>query len=433
MPLQKVEERLILDDSTGETKGGGRPLPRFDRVIWVVLDGVGAGALPDAAVYGDPGANTLGNLSRALKAQFSRSLELPHLSRMGLGNLTSIEGVPPCPSGGGTGAFGRATELSCGKDTTSGHWEMAGIVVTTPFKVFPNGFPDEVVQRWINENQLPGVLGNCAASGTEIIERLGQEHLRTGKPILYTSADSVWQVAAHEGAFGLDRLYSICKSARRICDELQISRVIARPFVGDPGKGEPFKRTYHRKDLAQPPYRATGLDLLRDKGVPTLGIGKISSIYAGQGIAESIDTAGNTDGIRVLLERIRAVSSGLIYCNLIDFDMLYGHRRDVEGFARALEEFDRAIPAIQSTMTERDLLVIASDHGNDPTYRGTDHTREYIPVLAYTPAQKRPGPVDLGIRSSFGDVGATVAQALLGSSEWSSHGLSGRSFLEEIL
>jgi phosphopentomutase len=403
---------------------------RFDRVILIVLDGVGAGELPDAPVYGDRTSNTLGNLSRSFKKTAGRSLSLPNLEAWGLGNITSIDGVPGRAEGLGEGAFGRAVELSRGKDTTSGHWEMAGLVVTKAFVTYPQGFPKEVVDRWVRENNLPGVLGNCTASGTEIIAQLGEEHVRTGKPILYTSADSVWQVAAHEESFGLDRLYKICKSARVIGDELQLGRVIARPFVGDPTKGLPFKRTYNRKDYAQLPPEETYLDRLRAAGVSVLGIGKISNIYAGQGIEKNIDTAGNTDGIKVLLEQIEKHKKGLIFCNLIDFDMLYGHRRDVPGFATALEEFDRAVPEIKKRLSPRDLVLISADHGNDPTFRGTDHTREYIPVLAYSPAQRGAGPVDLGIRNSFADIGATTAHALLGEAK--SPGLAGTSFLEQL-
>jgi phosphopentomutase len=405
-------------------------MPSFDRVIWVVLDGVGAGELPDAQSYGDTGSNTLGNLARAFKQKSGRPLHLPHLEAWGLGNITEMEGVPARWEGRGEGAFGRAIELSLGKDTTAGHWEMAGLVVKKAFTTYPQGFSKEIIDRWCRENNLPGVLGNEIASGTEIIDRLGPEHMRTGKPILYTSADSVWQVAAHEEAFGLDRLYEVCKSARKLCDELQISRVIARPFVGDPSQGAPFKRTYNRKDYAQLPFAPTYLDFLGNQGIPVLGIGKISNIYAGQGIAENIDTKGNTDGIRVLGEQLDVRASGLLFCNLVDFDMLYGHRRDVDGFAQALEEFDAAIPDIKRRMGPRDLLIVASDHGNDPTYRGTDHTREYIPLLAYTPAQKAQGPADLGTRASFGDVGATVVHALL--DEAPPQGLAGRSFLPEM-
>lgn len=402
----------------------------FDRVILIILDGVGAGELPDARVYGDHGSNTLGNLSRKYKESAGRTLTLPNLTAWGLGNITPIEGISVRTEGTGEGAFGRAVEKSKGKDTTSGHWEMAGLVVNQAFRTFPDGFSKEILDRWVAENNLPGILGNKAASGTEIIVELGEEHLRTGKPIVYTSADSVWQVAAHEEAFGLDRLYSICKSARKICDELQIGRVIARPFIGDPTHGVPFKRTYHRKDYSQLPPMHTYLDLLRDAGVHTLGIGKISNIYAGQGIEDNIDTAGNTDGIKVLLEQLKAKKSGLIFCNLIDFDMLYGHRRDVPGFAGALEEFDRAIPKLKKLLTPQDLVLISADHGNDPTFHGTDHTREYIPILAYSPAQKS-GPVDLGVRGSFADIGATAVHALTGTPP-ASETLAGTSFLKEM-
>jgi phosphopentomutase len=412
------------------------PNAAFDRVIWIVLDGVGAGELPDAKDYGDIGSNTLGNLARAIKAKSGRILHLPHLEAMGIGNITPIEGVPARWTGKGEGAFGRAVELSRGKDTTSGHWEMAGLVVTKAFATYPQGFSQEIVDRWCKENDLPGVLGNRTASGTEIIEELGAEHLRTGKPILYTSADSVWQIAAHEEVFGLERLYKISKSARKICDELQLGRVIARPFIGNPAEGKPFKRTYRRKDYAQLPFAPTYLDHLCSQGVRTLGIGKISNIYAGQGIQENIDTEGNTDGLRVVLEQMETRKEGLIFVNLIDFDMLWGHRRDISGFATALEEFDLFVPEMKKRMGPRDLLILASDHGNDPTFPGSDHTREHIPLLAYSPAQRGPGPVDIGTRKSFGDVGATVVHALLGS-EFSGKPtdtirLAGKSFLPEM-
>jgi phosphopentomutase len=406
----------------------------FDRVIWIVLDGVGAGELPDAKDYGDTGSNTLGNLATVFKQKTGRLLNIPHLEAMGIGNITSIEGVPARWSGKGEGAFGRATELSRGKDTTSGHWEMAGLVVKKAFTTYPQGFSQEIVDRWCKENGLPGVLGNHSASGTEIIEKLGREHMKTGKPILYTSADSVWQVAAHEESFGLQRLYDVCKSARKLCDDLQIGRVIARPFVGNPDQGVPFKRTYNRKDYAVLPFAPTYLDYLRNQGIHTLGIGKISNIYAGQGIAENIDTKGNTDGLKVLVEQLETVREGLIFCNLIDFDMLYGHRRDVTGFAGALEEFDLVLPELKKRMTPRDLLIIASDHGNDPTFPGSDHTREYIPLIAYSPAQRGAGPADLGVRQSFGDVGATVVHALTGATAAQAgiETLSGKSFLPEM-
>jgi phosphopentomutase len=405
--------------------------PVFRRVFWIVLDGVGAGELPDARDYHDLGSNTLSNLARVFKEKTGRSLQLPHLNALGIGNITPMQGIPPKSPGEGEGAFGRATELSAGKDTTSGHWEMAGLVLVKPFTTYPNGFSQDVIDRWVHENHLPGVLGNKSASGTTILEELGPEHMASGKPILYTSADSVWQVAAHEETFGLERLYSICKSARKICDELQVGRVIARPFIGNPQEGKPFQRTYNRKDYAQKPSGKTYLDHLCSAGIPTLGIGKISNIYAAQGIQSNIDTKGNTDGIRVLIEQTQNAKSGLIFCNLIDFDMLYGHRRDVVGFGNALEEFDRALPEIKKNLGPDDVMIIASDHGNDPTYPGTDHTREYIPLLAYSPAQTQAGPVALGTRTSFADVGATVIHALLGHIPTDS-GLVGKSFLPEM-
>jgi phosphopentomutase len=416
--------------------------PLFRRVFWIVLDGVGAGELPDAADYKDLGSNTLGNLAKAYKAKTGQALQLPHFESLGLGNITPMEGVKSLQEGMGSGAYGKAVELSRGKDTTSGHWEMAGLVLTQPFTTYPNGFPKEVLDRWVRENQLPGVLGNISASGTTIIDELGPEHIRTGKPILYTSADSVWQVAAHEETFGLERLYSVCKSARKICDELQIGRVIARPFIGNPAEGQPFQRTYNRKDYAQKPSSETYLDHLCKLGIPTLGIGKISNIYAAQGIQSNIDTKGNTDGIKVLLEQMDTAQSGLIFCNLIDFDMLYGHRRDVIGFGKAMEEFDQALGVIKTKLGPQDVMIIASDHGNDPTYPGTDHTREYIPLIVYTPAQKRKGPISIGIRTSFGDVGASVVHALTGQQPSSLNlgqgnsgpglGLAGQSFLPEL-
>lgn len=323
------------------------------------------------------------------------------------------------------GAYGKAAEISKGKDTTSGHWEMTGLPVHHAFPVYENGFPAAVVDRWVKENNLPGILGNHAASGTEIIEKLGPEHIKTGKPILYTSADSVWQVAAHETAFGLDRLYAVCKSARKICDEMNIGRVIARPFVGDPSKGIPFSRTYNRKDYAQLPFGKTVLDQLVSEKVRVTGVGKISNIFAGIGVPENIDTQGNTHGLKVTLDLVREKREGLIYVNLIDFDMLYGHRRDTKGFGFALEEADKTIGAIMTEMTNDDLMILTADHGNDPTYPGTDHTREFVPVIAYTPRMKK--ACDLGIRSSFADMGSTIVHALAGHPH-----TIGESFLNQL-
>lgn len=383
----------------------------MNRVIWIVMDGVGAGELPDASAFGDSGSDTLGNLSRSFLKSRKRALRLPHLQKLGLGNLTSIEGVAPLKPGEGLGAYGKAAELSPAKDTTSGHWEMAGVVVEKAFKIFHQGFPKPIVDRWLQENSLPGVLGNKPASGTTIIDELGAEHLQTGKPILYTSGDSVWQVAAHEEAFGLERLYQVCESARKICDEIDVGRVIARPFIGNPAAGVPFSRTYNRKDYAVPPPHKTCLDLLTEAGLSTTGIGKIASIYNEQGIQTDLHSSGNEDGMKILLDRMKTTKKGLIFCNLVDFDMLYGHRRNAEGFGNALEEFDAYLPQLESHMQKGDLLIITADHGNDPTYPGTDHTREYVPILAYAPGQTG-GAISLGTRTCFGDMGATVLEAL---------------------
>ncbi len=392
------------------------------RVFWIVMDGVGVGETPDAVTFGDLGANTLGNLSRSILQSRGSPLHIPHLLSLGANRITPIAGTPPSDV---IGAFGKALEKSQGKDTTSGHWEMAGLTVTQAFPVYENGFPKELIDRWVKENNLPGVLGNIAASGTEIIESLGAEHMKTGKPILYTSADSVWQVAAHEETFGLDRLLSICASARKLVDEINLGRVIARPFIGNPETGTPFKRTYHRKDYAQLPFGPTILDGLTEMGIPVLGVGKISNIFAGKGVPENIDTAGNTDGIKVTLECLKTRDSGLIYVNLIDFDMLYGHRRDPRGFATALEEFDLALGKLIESCTQDDLILLTADHGNDPTFKGTDHTREFAPILAFTPGGKK--NVDLGIRNSFADMGSTIFHALTGSPH-----PSGTSFYSEL-
>jgi phosphopentomutase len=393
------------------------------RAFWIVMDGLGVGASPDAKDFGDEGSNTLSILSSEILKSRGSPLKIPNLMQLGIHEVTPVSGATLPPQI--IGAFGRAQEVSQGKDTTSGHWEMAGLPVAKAFPVYESGFPEAFVNRWIQENNLPGVLGNCAASGTEIIERFGEEHMRTGKPILYTSADSVWQVAAHEESFGLERLYSVCKSARKLVDELNLGRVIARPFVGNPAKGTPFKRTYNRKDYAQLPFGPTILDHLVSRGFPVLGVGKISNIFAGKGVPENIDTAGNTDGLRVTLDCLKTRSSGLIYVNLIDFDMLYGHRRDVKGFAEALEEFDTALGTLMTDCGPEDLILLTADHGNDPTFRGTDHTREFVPVLTYQKNMK--GPIPLGTRSSFADMGSTLVDFFTGSPH-----PCGKSFFSEL-
>ena len=369
------------------------------RFVAIVIDSLGAGELPDAAAYGDAGANTIANCARKVGG-----LAVPTLAAWGLGNITAIAGCPPAR--GPRAAFGRMAELSEGKDTTTGHWEMMGIVLQKGFTTFPQGFPRELMESWLRLSGAPGYLGNKAASGTVILDELGEEHLRTGKPIVYTSADSVFQIAAHEGRVPLLTLYAWCEAARTLGKSYGIARVIARPFVGD-ARGR-FRRTYDRRDFSQPPPKGTVLDLLAEKQVRTIGVGKIPDIYDGRGIAEAVHTEGNADGLRKTEEILREMTDGFLFVNLVDTDMLYGHRRDPAGYARAVEEIDAALPKIAAALRTGDLLVLTADHGNDPTFPGSDHTREYVPVLAYSPA--RSTGADLGIRQSFADLGATVAE-----------------------
>jgi len=387
------------------------------RVLVVVLDSLGVGALPDAAEFGDEGAHTLDHLVRA-----SGGLDAPRLVELGLGWIPGVRSVPR--TGEPRGAFGRMAERSPGKDTSTGHWEMMGSPLTRAFPVFPRGFPPEILEPFVRRARLPGVLGNVAASGTAILDRLGAEHLATGQPIVYTSADSVFQVAAHAERFGLERLYEVCLVAREILDPYGVGRVIARPFVGDaPGS---FRRTYDRRDYSMPPPRETVLDRLARAGIPVVGVGKIHDIFAGRGVTESVHTEGNRDGMRATTRIARELESGFVFVNLVDFDTLHGHRRDPPGYRRALEAFDRDLGALEAELRPGDLLILSADHGNDPTCtHSTDHTREYVPLLAAGPGV-RPG-LALGTRDTFADLGATVEEAL---------GLApagpGRSFLGEI-
>ena len=368
------------------------------RFTVLVIDSCGAGEMPDAAEYGDAGANTLGNCAKA-----AGGLALPTLQSWGLGNLTAIAGCPRRERA--VASFGRMQEASQGKDTTTGHWEMMGIVLEKGFTTFPQGFPPDFLRKWQELSKVPGWLGNKTASGTAILDELGERHLATGLPIVYTSADSVFQIAAHEEKVPLATLYAWCEAARTVGKEYGLARVIARPFVG-PGTGA-FKRTYNRHDFSQPPPKGLVLDALRESGVRTIGVGKISDIYDGHGIAASVHTEGNADGLAQTARILGEMDGGLLFVNLVDTDMLYGHRRDPKGYAQAMREIDQALPSITGRMRPSDVLVITADHGNDPTYPGTDHTREYVPVLAYAPG--RSTGVDLGIRSSFCDLGATVA------------------------
>jgi phosphopentomutase len=371
--------------------------PPFPRVTWIVLDSVGAGEMPDAAAYGDAGSDTLGNIARA------RTLDLPNLAQLGLGNLKSLPHVGPVehPSA----AFGRCALASPGKDTTTGHWEMVGIHLNKPFPLYPQGFPPQIMREF--ESQIGrGTLGNCAASGTEIIQELGEEHMRTGKPIVYTSADSVFQVAAHEEVIPLWELYKICEIARGLLrGPFEVGRVIARPFTGQPGA---FTRTSNRKDYAVPPPPGMLLDQLHDRKIPVFSVGKIFDVFLGRGIGEYEKTKNNADGMAKTLAALDELDEGLLFVNLVDFDQQYGHRNDVEGYARALEEFDAWLPSLYPKLTDRDLLIITADHGCDPTTPSTDHSREYVPLLAFRTRKREPR--DLGLRSTLSDIGQTVAE-----------------------
>ncbi len=371
------------------------------RVFLIVLDSLGCGELPDAALFGDRGAHTLDHLVQA-----AGGLDAPRLIALGLGHVPGVTSLPRVPRP--AAAFGRCAERSPGKDTSTGHWEMMGLVLDKQFPVYPQGFPSEILTPFIERGMLPGVLCNQAASGTEVIERLGAEHIASGKPIVYTSADSVFQVACHEEHFGLERLYEICEIARKILDPYGVGRVIARPFVGAPGA---FRRTYNRRDYSLLPFKPTVLDRLKAAGVPVIGVGKISDIFATQGLTRDVHTEGNVDGMRATIELAKTQKNGLIFVNLVDFDMLYGHRRDAAGYRRAIEVFDKDLVALERELREDDLVLLSADHGNDPTFtKTTDHTREYVPILAFG---KRVKPaVELGTRSSFADIGATVEEAL---------------------
>ena len=368
----------------------------FRRVIWIVLDSVGIGEMPDADQYGDRGSDTLGNIARV------RPLRIPNLCRLGLANIRPLTGLPPDPSP--LGAFGKCTLASPGKDTTTGHWEMAGIHLEKPFPLFPHGFPPEVMNEF--ESRIGRrTLGNKAASGTEIIKELGEEHVRTGSPIVYTSADSVFQVAAHEEVIPLFELYKICVTAREILHgPYEVGRVIARPFIGSPGA---FTRTPNRPDYAVPPPKGMLLDQLAQSGADIFGIGKIFDIFLGRGIREYEKTKNNADGMAKTLDAMNQVDRGLIFVNLVDFDQLYGHRNDIEGYARSLEEVDGWLPSLEQQLRDDDLAILTADHGCDPTTPSTDHSREYVPLLAYGKQARH--NVNLGVRATLSDIGQTVA------------------------
>lgn len=367
------------------------------RVVWIVLDGVGLEALPDAGDYGDDGAATLPHVAAAC-----HGLTLPNMQRLGLGHLAEIEGTPPVQDP--VGAYGRLAEKSAGKDSIIGHWELAGLVIDKPFATYPQGFPGELVDAFA---KIAGVspLGNISASGISILKEYGAEHLRTGRPILYTSVDSVFQVAVHEDVLPPEKLYELCLAAKKLTDAYNIARVIARPFTGDAVAG--FRRTPRRKDFPTPPPSATLLEGLAAAGYTVSAIGKINDLFAGRGITKSISTIDNLDGMSKIVSEFGRLENGLLMANLIDFDMVYGHRKDAEGFGRALEDFDAWLPQLYAALQPEDLLVITADHGCDPTTPGTDHTREYVPLLMWSKAMRN--GVCLSDRQSFADVGATLA------------------------
>ncbi len=388
---------------------------KFNRIVLMVLDSAGIGEMPDAESWGDKGADTLGHILE------SRKVNLPNLQKLGLGNIRPLQDLPALENP--IGSYGKCTLKSNGKDTTTGHWEMAGIVLKKAFPTFPQGFPQRIISEFTEKAQVPGVLANVPASGTEIIKQFGEEHIKTGKPIVYTSADSVFQIAAHEEIIPIERLYEICEIARKILDgEDKVGRVIARPFLGT--NANDFKRTENRHDYAVPPPSDNLLPLLKNNNLDVVCIGKIASIYDSMGVTEDLTAKNNEQVLNVTIKALADDTRGLIFSNLVDFDMLYGHRRDVEGYAKALEVFDERLPELFDAMNENDLLILTADHGNDPTKEGSDHTREYAPLLVFGKSARQ--GINLGTRQSLSDIGQTIAE---------NFGLNlkdGVSFLEKI-
>jgi phosphopentomutase len=388
---------------------------KFRRIVLMVLDSAGIGEMPDAESWGDKGADTLGNILK------SRKVNLPNLQKLGLANIRPLQDLAAIENP--IGCYGKCALKSNGKDTTTGHWEMAGIVLKKAFPTFPQGFPQRIIDEFTAKTGVPGVLANVPASGTEIIKEFGEEHIKTGKPIVYTSADSVFQIAAHEEIIPIERLYEICETARKILDgQDKVGRVIARPFLGT-NAGD-FKRTENRHDYAVPPPEDNLLPLLKNNNFDVVCIGKIASIYDSMGVTKDLTAKNNDQSIDQTINALNAESNGLIFSNLVDFDMLYGHRRDTEGYAKALEHFDARLPEILGAMREDDLFVITADHGNDPTKEGSDHTREYAPLLVCGKSARK--GVNLGTRESLADIGQTIAD------NFNLKLKDGESFLSEI-
>jgi phosphopentomutase len=385
------------------------------RVILVVLDSVGIGEMPDAKNYNDEGSNTLGNISSAVGG-----LRLHNMEELGLGNIDGIKGI--VKSENPKGAFGKCSELSIGKDTVTGHWEIAGVVLSKPLHTYPNGFPQQLITEF--ENKIgTKTLGNIVASGTEIIKELGDEHVKTGYPIIYTSADSVFQIAAHEDVISIEELYKMCKIAREMfVGDIAVGRIIARPFTGESGN---YSRTSNRKDFALDPFNKTMLDYIKEDGNNVMAVGKIEDIYNGKGITDAVHIKNNMDGVDKTLEYMKNEKTGLIFTNLVDFDMHFGHRNDFQGYAKALVDFDNRLPEILALMREEDILILTADHGCDPTTPSTDHSREYIPLVVY--GNKVKAGANVGIRNSFSDIGKTILDLLKIPNE-----LVGESFAKDI-
>ena len=387
------------------------------RVILIVLDSLGVGELPDAEEFGDRGSHTLDNIWTSVGG-----LMIPRLKALGLGNIEGINKVGR--EDNVMGAYGRAMEKSIGKDTVTGHWEIGGVILEKPLNTYPNGFSYEIIEEFKRRAGISGILGNKVASGTEIIEELGEEHVKTGFPIIYTSADSVFQIAAHEDVISLDRLYKMCQVAREmLVGEKSIGRVIARPFIGEVPN---FKRTTNRHDYALDPFGKTILEYIKEAGKNVAGVGKIKDIYNGKGITHSVSTKGNMDGVDKTLDYMDNIHEGLIFTNLVDFDMLYGHRNDPKGYGKAIEAFDNRLEEIYSKIKEDDLLILTADHGCDPTTVSTDHSREYIPILVY--GTKIKSGAEIGTRNSFADIGKSILDYLDIENE-----LTGESFKDIIL
>lgn len=386
------------------------------RAILLILDSAGIGELPDADRYGDVGSNTIANIAKAIGG-----LKMPNMEGLGLGNIHPIQGVDKTQTP--AGAWGKAAEASIGKDTVTGHWEIAGCILKNPLNTYPNGFPREIIGEFERRIGRP-TIGNTVASGTEIIAQLGEEHMKTGYPIIYTSADSVFQIAAHEGIIPLEEQYRMCQIARdMLVGEWTVGRVIARPFVGD--SSQTFKRTSNRHDYSLDPFCKTILEYIAEAGLSVSGVGKIKDIFNGKGVTRSVRITDNMDGIDKTLEAMKLDEGGLIFINLVDFDMLFGHRNDPQGYGRALEEVDKRLGEVFLAMGDEDMLIITADHGCDPTTVSTDHSREYIPILVYGKGIK---PVDIGIRDTFADIGKTILDYLSVDNE-----LQGNSFLQRMV